>query len=459
VPDPFTLAHFRRWCSDLILDTGEPWKLEPFQGAFVRDVFAGFQENWLVIPEENAKTTLTAGLLLYHAQHLDHARAVVAASAAIQARWLYDAAAGFVERTPSLSRFRCQEGYLRILYPNGSRIQVFAADARTADGGIPTLAVCEELHRHRDLDLYRTWRGKLEKRGGQLVAISTAGDPEGEFEAVRKRIRDSATSSKRRGCYLRAVTGTTVLHEYAVPEKGNPDNLRTVKMANPLRAITVARLQRKKASPAMTSAHWRRFVCGMPARMDEWVTPAAWDGLKVDIGGLIDGEEVVVGLRVGAGLGVGIVAPREGERFTVGIRYLTAPEGGRVPFHEIEETLASVCETYDVSEIDYDPKQVGAAADILEERGFPMVRVPQTAMRLAPATATLWRLISAGLLMHDGDPELRRQVLAGRTKETLEGWRLDPTADTSALVALAMACHEASKGASPDPLIVLPAVG
>jgi phage terminase large subunit-like protein len=399
--------------------------------------------------------------VLYHAQFLPNARVVVAGSSRQQAEWLYQAAAGFVDRSPEIRyRFKCQEGYRRIRYDaGGSRIQIFAADDRTGDGVIPTLAVLEELHRHRDLSLYRTWRGKLEKRGGQLVAISTAGEPEGDFEAVRKRMRDQATERSGRGSFLRAATETTVLHEYAVPEGRDPEHLPTVKKANPLKAITPAQLRRKLDSPAMTPSHWRRFVCGMPARLDSWVEPPAWDRLKVDIGGLEPGDQAVLALRVGAGCGIGIAVPRDDERVAVGIRTIAAPPSGRVPFREMEAALEELCEIYEVLEIGYDPKQIGTAWSVLEERGLPMVSIPQTPPRLASATATLWRLISGELLMHDGDAELRRQVLAGRTQETLGGWRLDPTPDTAALVALAMACHEACKGASPSPLIVVPRAG
>jgi hypothetical protein len=43
------------------------------------------------------------------------------------------------------------EGYRRIkCLRSGGRIQVFAADDRTGDG-VFTLALLDELHRHRDL--------------------------------------------------------------------------------------------------------------------------------------------------------------------------------------------------------------------------------------------------------------------------------------------------------------------
>jgi len=64
--DPFTLEHFRAWASELVLDTGESWRLEGFQERFLEDLFSGFPEAWLVVGESNGKTTLIAGVALYH---------------------------------------------------------------------------------------------------------------------------------------------------------------------------------------------------------------------------------------------------------------------------------------------------------------------------------------------------------------------------------------------------------
>ena len=55
-----------RQAAGLELDSGQPWVLEPFQAAFLRDVFRGHQECWLVIPEGNAKTTLIGGLVWHY---------------------------------------------------------------------------------------------------------------------------------------------------------------------------------------------------------------------------------------------------------------------------------------------------------------------------------------------------------------------------------------------------------
>ncbi len=274
---PFTLAHFEAWATKLILDNGRPWRLEPFQAAFIRDVFAGTPECWLIIPEGNGKTTLVAGLALYHIQHRPGGMVPVAASSRDQTGILYRQAEGFVDRSPTLrGLFKCQPGLRRILYRTngefldaGPQIQVFAADDRTGDGVIPTLGILDELHRHETLRLYRTWRGKVGKRGGQIVAISTAGEPGGEFEETRERIRQSATDVERGETFLRAASEHLVLHEWAVPAKGNVEDLELVKRANPFSGITVADLKVKRTSPTMTLQHWRRMNCNLPTRSEK----------------------------------------------------------------------------------------------------------------------------------------------------------------------------------------------
>ncbi len=451
---PFTVPHMRCWAKGLVLDNGKPWELEPFMGWFFGDVFSGFLENLLVIPEGNAKTTMAGGFVLYHLEFMPHARVPVAASSRDQAEWLYQAAAGFVERS-DLKQFRCQEGYRRIRCDSsGSRAQIFAADDRTGDGIVPTLAILEELHRHRNLNLYRTWRGKLEKRGGQLIAISTAGEPDGEFEALRKRMRDEAKITKRKGAFLRAVGEHSVLHEWALPKEGNPDDLRQVKAANPLKAVTIASLKRKRSSPAFESSHWRRFVCGMPARLESWLAPGDWDRLKVDVGTVVPGDEIYVGVRIGAEIGIGLASPR-GEGVAVKMIPIPAPVGSRVPLRVVEGVLRDIDKTYRVVRILYDPDHFERSAEILAAEGLPMRVDYQSPKKLTQATATLWRLVSGQLLSHDGDPELRRQVLAGATKETQQGWRIEPTRDTAGLVAMMIAAQEAS-WSSPIPTIRIP---
>lgn len=285
---PNTLPHFKGWAKGLILDNGDPWKLEPFQSRILKDIFAGYREVWVCVGEGNAKTTLLGGLALYHIHHNLTPFVPIGASSREQAEILYRQAEGFVLRSDmeavgknAETGFRCQEGYRRILdQETGGRIQVYAADDRTADGVIPTLALVDELHRHRDLRLYGTWAGKLEKRGGQIVTISTAGEPGSEFEETRARIIKEADKVDRKGAYIRAESNGVVIHDWAVRDRQDFNNIAKVTQANPLKAINAKVLRDKRSRPTMTDARWTRFVCNVATRMSgDGIKPEEWEAL------------------------------------------------------------------------------------------------------------------------------------------------------------------------------------
>jgi hypothetical protein len=297
--EPFTVRHFTNWARRLELDNGDQWEVEDFQGAFLEDHVSGIPECWLIIPEGNAKTTLFAGLALYHIEHRRSAMVPVAASARDQAQLMYGQGEGFILRS-ELGGFKLHPGYRRIKFPATlGTIQFQAADDRTGDGVIPTLALLDELHRHRDMRLYRTWAGKLQKRGGQIGAISTRGEPGSEFEITLERIKREATDLSIDGSFTRAASSRLVLHEWAVPEDGDVTDFDLVKTANPLASITADMLADKFAAPTMTLAHWKRFVCNMPTRSDEAaITEAEWYGARTDVE-IPEGQSVWLGLDVG----------------------------------------------------------------------------------------------------------------------------------------------------------------
>jgi hypothetical protein len=297
---PFTLAHFKRWSSKLELDNGEKWRLEPFQEQFVEDVFSGVPVCWLVIPQGNGKTTLVAGLALYHCEFTEFAALAVAASSRDQAGLIYRQAAGFVVRSGLEGTFQCQEGMRRInCKKQNSRIQVFAADANTGDGIIPTFCIIDELHRHKSLELYRTWRGKLKKRDAQLLVISTAGEPGGEFEQQRERMRQMSDEMERDETFTRAKGPSFVLHDWSLPEDGDCDDLELVARANPLSSVTVGSLREERDSPDWNLGHWRRLTCNLPTRSElAAITESEWFDAQVD-------DMIPVGVPVDVGLDVG----------------------------------------------------------------------------------------------------------------------------------------------------------
>lgn len=416
---PFTVEHFRRWSRDLVLDNEERWKLEPFQTDFVRDLFAGRPENWLVLPEGNGKTTLIAGIALYHCEFKPTASVPVAASSRDQAEILYGQAEGLVLRTPRLAKlFKCLPGYRRIIcHTNRSRIQIFAADDRTGDGPLPTLAITEELHRHRDLKLYRTWRGKLGKRKGQIIAISTGGEVGSEFEQTRTRIREAAPDVKRRTCFVRAASPQIVLHDYAVPDKADVEDLAVVKSANPFSGITVETLREKRHSPTMTLGHWSRFTCNRATRGDQSaITESEWSAAATDEQ-IPEGEPIWLGLDVAWKHDTTAMVPlwMRDERFRLLGRatVLTPPrDGNSLKAALVEQALRDIHARNPIHTVVMDPTKAEQLAQwIRDEIGAEVVERSQTDKFAVMDYERFMEGLRTGTLVHSNDRDLTKHAM------------------------------------------------
>lgn len=431
--EPLTLEHFTEWAGALILDNGEPFELEPFQRAFIGDVLAGHKAVWLVVPEGSGKTTLVAALALYWGEHTMTPSIPIGASSREQAEILYRQAEGFVTRGEMTDRFRCYDGYRRIkcLTTNG-RIQVHAADDRTGDGVIPSAAILDELHRHRDLRLYRTWRGKLQKREGQIIAISTAGEPASEFEAVRQKIIADAPADKLQidGPHVRAESGGMVLHDWAVRDERQAEEMDVVAAANPRRIITAEVLADKRADPAMTPAHWLRFTCNIPASMDggPWLPMGAWgaceqSGVKIPEGAPVWGG-IDLGMKHDTAALVWVWEQGE-DRYAVEADVIEPPsDGSPLDVAVLEQKVREASLRFDVHGIAYDPWRFERSAQILGDEGFLMVEHPMTNARMAPASEQLYEAIIARRVAHNGNETFAAHVNAGVPTETERGWRL-----------------------------------
>ena len=441
-------AGFLEFCKHIGLS------LEPFQKRLVRPYFAGRLEIVAILPFGNGKSTLLAALGLHHMLTTEKAECIVAASAADQAAIIFDQMVmliGDEDEAASLP-LDAKRG-IRAIYHKGigpnrrplGRIRVISADVKKNSGAIPTLVLVDELQAHPDGFLYNMFRGRLKKRNAQMVTISNAGWDEDSFLAQVRLKAHESESFTRKGMMNHARVGSMEFFEWCLTDRDNPKNVTLVKKANPLPNVTKESLREWLESPGLIQAEWLRGACGIWTMAQQpWLQPEDWDRLKVDVGALTSGDPVVMAVRVGAGAGIALASPREDGRIAVAAKIIPAPEQGRMSLEGLEWTIRRLAEEYNVQQVLYDPKSFMRSAEILQQAGIPMVEAPQVPVRYAEATATLWRLIAAGLIVHDGDEALRREVLAGQTKETEQGWRLVATEQTRSLIALALAVHSAS---------------
>jgi len=414
----FTLPHFEEWSSQLELEDGGNFILDPWERDFIEDMFTGIPEIWAVVPEESGKSTLISVVALYHARFREQGYVPIAASAQEQSLVLYRQAEGFVRRTQVMDQeFERRPGIREIRCDyTGSLIKAKAADERTGDGIIPTLAICDELHRHRDMGLYRTWRGKLTKRrNSQIVVISTAGEPGSDFEEVREKMRQHPDAT-RDGCFTRVATKNFILHDYAVPEEADATDIKVVKSANPSTRITEETLREKFNSPAMTLSHWRRFVCNLPTRSDmAAISEAEW---YQAVGAEIPpGETIWLGLDCGwrwdTTAAVPFYMPSSGDRRFGPAEILIPPrDGTSLEIDRVTDMLGRIHLRNPVHTLVMDISDARDVADWAEkELGAQVVERGTSLPAQVEDYKNFMQALRNGQLKHAGDPGLSKHAL------------------------------------------------
>ena len=463
---PDRRADFAAFCRLLTLDNDRPLALEDFQRTMLADYFAGSRETLCLLPKGAGKTTLLGALALFELVTVPDAEVVIAAAARDQASIMLRQAQGFIRRSDGL-RARLRVKVREIVHPEfGGRLRVLAADSSTGDGVIPTLALVDELHRHKSGELYAVLRDSLGKRDGRMVTISTAGsDQDGPLWRTRQAALERG--AVRDGAYLRGGgEGGLALHEWSLVEgRDDPDDMAAVKAANPASWQTVELLRERHDSPSTAPWDWRRFACNLWASVEvPWLPAGAWDACR-------DHElEIPAGGRVWLGVDIGrrfdasavVACAMVDGRIVVRSWVLESPgaSGEQTDLAKVEQKIRDLAGHYEVREVAYDPWSFERSAQLLADEGLPMVTFPQTHTQMCPASSRLLDAIKAGRVAHNGDPVLAAHVEAGVITEAGSGWRLTKRksrAPMDALIALAMAltrCEHGAKARRALPVVV-----
>lgn len=469
--EPPELADFAEFCSELTLDNGERMVLHPYQRRMLADYFAGTTETLILIGKKNGKTTMLSALALYHLVVTADAECVIAAASRDQASIMLRQARGFIARSRDLEGLMFVKQREIQHRQDDGRIRILAADADTADGVIPTLAIVDELHRHRSADLYGVFRDGLGPRSGRMLTISTAGDDE---DSPLGRMRDAAyrlPMVRREGTYrfARSADGTYVLHEWALAPEDDRTDMDVVKAANPAPWQTVEALRQRFDSPSMTSWQWARFACGVWLQgEDTAINPLEWADCGAD-------DVPPAGLDWRLGLDIGwkhdttAIVPHALD--DEGVAWLGAPvvlkperEGMSLRKAAVLDAVQRLGEEYATDQVVIDPENDGeSVAQDLEDLGFEVVAHSQKPAPMALAAERFHAAIRERRLRHPNDAALTRHVLNAHARSTPDGrWSLVKESKQSrkfidAAIAAAMA-HSVAVGAaqaSSEPLIAV----
>ena len=440
-PSSAELQRFQRFCGLI----GLP--LEPFQEQIAAEAFADARELLVLIPRGNGKTTICAALALFHLLTEPRPAAYVAAASRDQARILFEQARDFARHPLIAPKITTRHLELRV---PGGYLRVLASDAPKVHGLTPSLALVDELHAHKDAELYLALLTAMLKRpGARMVTISTAGfDAASALGKLRTRAL-ALPSVATAGTLTRAAGPTLTMLDWAVPDDGDVDDPSVVKAANPASWITRQGLAEQRE--AVHDLAFRRYHANQWTTGDRsWLPAGAWtacaDSYRID-----PGERVWLGVDVG------------GERSATAAVWLTEDlRIGSKVFHgdravlEVAAYAREIAATYEVVEFVHDPWRAQQMALELEADGLTVVQFPQSAARMIPASERLYRAVIEGRIRHPDDPDLNAHVASAVARDTSRGWRLDKShrsAQIDAVIALAMALERAEH--RPEPVELL----
>lgn len=426
----------------IVLDTGAKLVLEEWERLVTADMLAGWRELHIRIPEENGKTTFEAADNLIHLITHPKPRAVIAARNEKQAKILYLQAVAMVSETPELERrLAIREGTNEIRL-KGRRgdvgLQVIPADELSAHGAINTRVTIDEMHALPGLGLYRVLSGKLGKRkDAQLIAISTAGEPDSEYEQMWAGIRERATRIDRHGprCQ-RFESPQAVAWEWALAKDDDPDDMETVKLANPSSFITPATLQAKRDLPSYERKHWLTVVCNVPTRafVLRFLAEGDWDAaLMPVVDDIPEGAPIILGVDWGLTDDATVYQPlwyEDGLMMLGNPIIIEPPRNGRDLTHEdLRKPLVALNERNPIIAVGHDREMIGRALEGVLDEALPeaeIVPVSQADANHAPAYFN--DQLRGGLLKHTGNADLKRHLMNAirvPVKNDPEKYRID----------------------------------
>ncbi len=423
--------------------------LEPFQADIVQTIHGEDPETLVMLPKGAGKTSLMAELAVHHLLSVERPAIYVGAASVAQANLLREIAAdladhGAIRKALRVTRLEVRRG------DGGGRLRMVPSDGPKSQGISYSLAICDELHAHRDGALYDSLRSALHKRpDARLVTISTADTgAERPLSKLRERALQ-APNVERVGGLTRCSGDDLAALLWEVDRDASLDDMKAILAANPASWIDerAIRLQRK----GLPDGEFARLICNMPNTLPvgSWLPHGVW-AEAIGKPEFVDGEPIWVGVDVGSERSltacVWISGPREDGRRHVGCEFWHGEEGVR---HALEKVRA-LASRYTVKEAIADPWHWDLADLELRRHGVISAKFPQTDVRMCPASQALRDAIVDRTIVLPDDPTLTRHAASAIVRHTRRGWRIErasrsPDHAVDGLVALAMALSRAAR--------------
>jgi phage terminase large subunit-like protein len=299
--------------------------------------------------------------------------------------------------------------------------------------------VMSELARWSAPALRKTWAalttGSMGRTGPQVVAISTAGAAHERSEGILGQLIDrneehGELELPHTGLSIsRNTSARTLCFNYAAPT-GTVEDVQALKQANPASWVTADYLAAQAASPELSASEVLQLHgCVWSALDRTWIDAEVWDAAE-HRGALRAGEPVAVGFdgaRTRDSTCFVAVSLETGHLQLLELwerpQDLRRGADWSVTSTQVNEAFARICKRYRVTRAYCDPALWHSEIEAWdrEHRRVKVVKYGGAPSRIGAAVDRFAVDLRQGAIHHDGDPRLRRHVLAAQRQDVRGG--------------------------------------
>jgi len=415
------------------------WQKELLKRLYARDADGGlaFQTCLVGMPRKSGKSALASaaiGLYSLIAEGINGGEVIAVAAEKEQARIVFGEAKRMVESS-ELSEL-CQIYKDSIFVPSTNSVfKVVSAEAYSKEGLNPSRVIMDELHAHKNRELFDVFSLAMGNRGklGQLVAITTAG------------VKSDSTGDDSI-CYKLYQYGKKVasgelddpaffMAWWEAPQDADHRDPSIWAIANPGFDDIVSVADFESAVKRTPEAEFRT------KRLNQWVSSqlswlpnGTWDACA-DESELDPDAQYILGFDGSfSGDSTIIVAcsipSSEDELPRISLvraweKPADADDSWRVNIQDAEDAIAEFCRKYQVREVACDPYRWQRSMEVMADKGIPIVEWPSTsARRMVTACAKFYDAVVEKRLVHDGNPLLARHLSNAVVKKDNLGVRI-----------------------------------
>jgi phage terminase large subunit-like protein len=412
-----------------------PWQKELVRRIFARDADGGLSARVALVgtPRKSGKSALASTLALYSliAEGIEGGEVVVAAAEKEQARIIFGEAKRMVESS-ELSEM-CSLYRDAIYVPSTQSVmKVLSAEAFSKEGLNISRAVVDEIHAHKNRELFDVLSLSMGNRGkiAQLLAVTTAGQK--TDMTGQDSIAYSLYQYGKRVASGEIDDPTFFMSWWEAEPEADHRLEQTWESANPgyddlVSKDDFASAVNRTPEPEFRTKRLNQWVSSLNA----WLPTGKWEQLNAEIE--LDPEQPVIVGFDGSFSGdctalTYCTIPKDDELPHIGLirvweKQPEDTDDWRVSTSEVEDEIIQFCQKYNVKEIACDPFRWQRSMEAMQDLGLPVVEYNSSSpSRMVPACSKVYQAVTEGQLTHDGNPTLARHL----TNAVIKTDRLGP---------------------------------